>query len=176
MSVLQFASSIAWPLVALCALGLIGFAIRSLSPDTVRTAFLTRDLNLKVPGGLEVGWSVSPEALRAATATDESLALTQSGQPLVSTSELRREAVEQIVAGALRAGWSWGRGALGSAVAPPEVRVDWTSDMPQVTVDFAFPESYDGEDSQVAASRAALARALAGREISITVAPPSSNG
>ncbi|WP_445283709.1 hypothetical protein [Streptomyces sp. DSM 118148] len=176
MSVLQFVSSIAWPFVALCALGLIGFAIRNLSQDTVRTAFLTRDLNLKVPGGLEVGWSVSPEALQAATATDESLARAQSGQSLVSSSEVRRVAVEQIVAGALRAGWGWGRGALGAAASPPDVRMDWAGDEPTVTVDFSFPESYNGEDSQVAASRTALARALAGKEISITATPPSSNG
>jgi hypothetical protein len=179
MSVLQFISSIAWPLVVLIAFTVLICVVRWSSPDTrraMRTAFLDRDLNVTVPGGLEVGWSVPPEAVRAATATDEALAQDQTGRPAVAdeTRELRRDAVEQIIKSSLRAGWGFGRGALGTATTL-DAEIEWVGESPVITLEFKFPGP-DGQSLEADGAKNMLARHLAGRTVGVTLTPNHTMG
>lgn len=142
----------------------------------MRTAFLDRGLSVKVPGGLEVGWSVPAEAVRAATATDEALAQDRVGGAVVAdeTRELRRDAVEQIIKASLRTGWRFGRGAIGTATTM-DVGIEWRGEEPVITVSFKFPGS-DELSSEAGTAENALARGLAGRTVSVTLMPHPTMG
>lgn len=136
MSVLEFISSIKWPIVALIALVLFSRAVKR-SPGLgawVREWFDSRDMRGKFgPAEFEATASGARDAAQIAAASDDDLAeLAAEGRDSASgaaeevgradITALRREAVEEVMRQA--AGWGWSAAKAGYVELPRAV-IEW---------------------------------------------------
>lgn len=123
MSVLEFISSLKWPVVLLAVLGWIAHTLRKPAvTDWLKEWLSTRNFRARFATG-EIETTSVAAAVQAATATDEQLGQQEEPQ------RLRQEAAEQLMRQA--AMWGWRAHRAGMEIPVPQVEM--RGDQPIIT-------------------------------------------
>lgn len=155
MSVLEFISSVKWPITLLILVGFISWRARRNSEltETIKAFVMSRNFRLQAFGAdVEATKAETTAAGEIAARTDEELA--QAADPVATgepdVTQIRREAIEAVMTNAAQ--WGWAMAQMGFK-NPPSPAIQWSAD--------GQPEIAFGSAAFDAARQAAIQRRLA---------------
>lgn len=154
MSVLEFISSVKWPITLLILVGFTSWRVRR-NPnlaETFKSFVMSRNFRLQAFGAdVEATTAETAAAGGLAARTDDELAQVADpsapGQPDVA--QIRREAVESLMTSAAQ--WGWSMAQMGFKT-PPNPAIQWNAD--------GQPEIAFGSGGGDSARQAAINRRL----------------